>query len=388
MITRILRSGGIAGGLAAFFIAQVSPAEAASFQRGDIDVNGTLDITDAINLLNFLFLGGAAPPCTPVANADGAGDVDLTDPIFLLTNLFLGGPTPPDLSPGEIIECKGLDPQAVLRGMKIYETDDLLHNPRATPFACATCHRIIPDDPAGMLLAGHSLHDALRRPTFKFGKLQKFIDAANVCRKDWMGTTLYSENDQDYQDLVTFLESASPEGPQPALNYEIDCSPSAGPDGDGTAGCKLFDRSCSTCHGKGGVDPPLAVSLLNTRVLALDDPEYLRTRIRKSGPNSFDNPDVVYPCLIGSTVMPFWSKDRLSDQQVEDLIAFIALARQEVRAGKPTFDCSEPPPPDGKVLRRGTLSTRQHQVSGTAEELDTRRIKLSNFSYDGGGALV
>src|SRR6185503_12199788 len=260
-----------------------------SFQRGDVDVTGAMDITDAMNILNFLFLGGAGPTCLPLANVIGEGGVDLTDPIFVLQNLFLGVPVPPALRQEEIVECKGLDPQAVLRGMKIYETDDLLRNPRATPFACGTCHRIIPDDAsAGMIMAGHSLSDALRRPTFKFGKLQKFIDAANVCRKDWMVTTTYSENDQDFKDLVAFMESASPNDPVPALNYEIECSPSEGPQGDGTAGCELFDRTCAVCHGRGAVNPPLSVSLLNLRVLALDDPEYIRTRIRKSGPSTFD----------------------------------------------------------------------------------------------------
>jgi len=388
MTMKMLRRGGLVCALAVLFLARGTSARAASFQRGDVDVNGALDITDAINILNYLFLGGAGPSCLPLANVDGEGGVDLTDPISLLTNLFLGGPAPPALRQDEIVECKGLDPQAVLRGKKIYETDDLAKNPRATPFACGTCHRIIPDDPSGMMMPGHSLHDALRRPTFKFGKLQKFIDASNVCRKDWMTTTTYSENDQDYKDLVVFMESVSPNDPVPALNYEIECSPSEGPAGDGTAGCALFDRTCSVCHGGGALTPPLSVSLLNLRVQALDDPDYIRTRIRKSGPSTFDNPDVVYPCLIGATTMPFWTRDRLSDQQVEDLVAFIALARQAVRDGKPTFDCSDPVSADGKVLRRGTLVTRQHLVSGTAEELDTRRIKLSNFSYDGAGALV
>src|SRR5262245_6319447 len=114
MTMKMLRRGGLVCTLGAFLLAPGTPARAASFQRGDVDVNGALDITDAINILNFLFLGGAGPTCLPLANVDGEGGVDLTDPIFLLQNLFLGGPVPPALRQEEIVECKGLDPQAVL----------------------------------------------------------------------------------------------------------------------------------------------------------------------------------------------------------------------------------------------------------------------------------
>src|SRR6185503_21069849 len=104
MTKKMLRSGGFAGALAVLFLALGTPARAASFQRGDVDVNGTMDITDAINILNFLFLGGAGPTCLPLANVDGEGGVDLTDPIFVLQNLFLGGPVPPALRQEEIVE--------------------------------------------------------------------------------------------------------------------------------------------------------------------------------------------------------------------------------------------------------------------------------------------
>jgi hypothetical protein len=86
--------------------------------------------------------------------------------------------------------------------------------------------------------------------------------------------------------------------------------------------------------------------------------------------------------------MPFWSKDKLSDDQVEDLVAFIALARKEVQKGKPTYDCTDEPPPGGKVLRSGAFIRLFHGVGGVAEELDTRKIRLRDFNYDGGGIKV
>jgi hypothetical protein len=70
-------------------------AGAPEFVRGDADGTGELDVTDAIHLLDFLFLGRDAPPCADAADADDSGILDLTDGIFILHFLFLGGPPPP-----------------------------------------------------------------------------------------------------------------------------------------------------------------------------------------------------------------------------------------------------------------------------------------------------
>ena len=74
-------------------------------QPGDLNQDGALDISDAVNLLSRLFLGGGGElPCDGasiseganglLANLDGIGGVDLTDPVYLLNYLFLSGPPP------------------------------------------------------------------------------------------------------------------------------------------------------------------------------------------------------------------------------------------------------------------------------------------------------
>ena len=65
------------------------------FQRGDTLDDGILNVTDAIAVLNWLFLGGAPPSCRSSADIDDSGIVNLTDPIALLRHLFLGGEEPP-----------------------------------------------------------------------------------------------------------------------------------------------------------------------------------------------------------------------------------------------------------------------------------------------------
>jgi formylglycine-generating enzyme required for sulfatase activity len=73
-----------------------APLSAAVFQRGDANADGTVNISDAITVLGFLFLGSpAALQCEDAADVDDSGALNITDPVYLLGFLFLGGPAPP-----------------------------------------------------------------------------------------------------------------------------------------------------------------------------------------------------------------------------------------------------------------------------------------------------
>jgi len=68
---------------------------AASYRRGDSNGDGSLDLSDGIRTLGFLFLGVSGPPCMDAADANDSGDVDLSDAVYTFSFLFLGGPPPP-----------------------------------------------------------------------------------------------------------------------------------------------------------------------------------------------------------------------------------------------------------------------------------------------------
>jgi DNA-binding beta-propeller fold protein YncE len=72
------------------------------FVRGDANLDGVIDISDAVGVLAYLFLGGAPPPCADAFDADDDGNLSITDPIFLLNFLFQGGASipPPFPEPG------------------------------------------------------------------------------------------------------------------------------------------------------------------------------------------------------------------------------------------------------------------------------------------------
>ncbi len=66
------------------------------FLRGDVNDSGALEVTDAINFLTWMFLGGPPPGCMDAADADNNGTLGLSDGINILTFLFGGGDALPE----------------------------------------------------------------------------------------------------------------------------------------------------------------------------------------------------------------------------------------------------------------------------------------------------
>jgi hypothetical protein len=83
----------------------VTGSQGVAFRRGNFNQDAAVDISDGVSVLNFLFMGGAAPGCFSAADANDDGKVDISDGIFTLTYLFLGGKSIPD----PFSTC-GLDP--------------------------------------------------------------------------------------------------------------------------------------------------------------------------------------------------------------------------------------------------------------------------------------
>ena len=74
-----------------------------AIKPGDFNMDSSLDISDALSMLSFLFSGSARIPCpdqdglfseASIAVSDFNGDesVDISDAVTALSWLFLGGP--------------------------------------------------------------------------------------------------------------------------------------------------------------------------------------------------------------------------------------------------------------------------------------------------------
>src|SRR2546426_12753209 len=72
------------------------PGGGRAFTRGDANSDGHLDISDPVQVLNYLFLNtaGLALSCADASDADDSGTLDISDAVMVLNFLFLGGPPP------------------------------------------------------------------------------------------------------------------------------------------------------------------------------------------------------------------------------------------------------------------------------------------------------
>ncbi len=119
-------------------------APAQSPIRGDSNGDQKIDISDPIHILNFLFAGGKAPPCTPVADANGDGKLDISDAVATLTHLFGGQSELPPFSSAELNECA----RVLRRGRLIdvldpgHQIDGRVEELSTLLFALTTCKDI------------------------------------------------------------------------------------------------------------------------------------------------------------------------------------------------------------------------------------------------------
>lgn len=74
------------------------------FVRADANSDATVDVSDAVQALNYLFLG-APTQCEDTLDVNDDGAIDVSDPVNLLAYLFSGGPAPITPFP----DC-GIDP--------------------------------------------------------------------------------------------------------------------------------------------------------------------------------------------------------------------------------------------------------------------------------------
>lgn len=260
-------------------------------------------------------------------------------------------------------------------------------------FACADCHALDEStgelDTDGFRRAGHPIGDALRRPHFKNGQLTAFVDAANSCLDEWMGTTIsWNNNTDDFLALQAYLDANDTgTGDAQALTYTLKTTDIPAEQGRVEEGRITFNQTCAVCHGENGewASNPRGIDIRYISDTPADAAAVAR-KVRRSGRSNSE----VYEDLVGG-IMPFWSAERLNDQELADITAFLAAA--DINAVPDNPDVT--PPTGGscdsthsRVGQSATLRTLQHGVSGTAEIIDDCTIKITNFNYDGQGVDV
>lgn len=64
-------------------------------QRGDVNGDGAIDISDLVYLVSYMFSFGPAPVTPKSSDVAGDGGTDISDLIYLVEYMFNGGPPPP-----------------------------------------------------------------------------------------------------------------------------------------------------------------------------------------------------------------------------------------------------------------------------------------------------
>lgn len=202
--------------------------------------------------------------------------------------------------------------------------------------ACADCHADFDEDanPDGKIRAGHSIIGVPHRGEAKGGmiKADTFRRAAGgggFCYQHFLQRVPDDKvnpiaiPEEQAEALMAYFEHVSGEnkGPQFELQKLDKEAANAAAEkivamkGDAKKGWKLYSRACNDCHPtarKAGIGSQL---------------------IRRKAPSNVPKTLHKYAAKIrgGGFIMPFYSEDRLSNQDIADIISFL---NQEMTAGR------------------------------------------------------
>ncbi|MEM7434306.1 MAG: DM13 domain-containing protein [Myxococcota bacterium] len=269
------------------------------------------------------------------------------------------------------------DGSPVPSGQALYEEPHVDGN----SFACATCHALSEPTSDGVRRPGHPIGDAAVRDTYKNGQLTSFLAAVNTCRVEWMAAPEFTDDDERWLALFEFLADEAAGAPSSSLSYEIVEPPAALDGGDPMVGQEIFNETCVVCHGVDAEGTERGPTLVGSSLSA----ELVARRVRTSGTVNSS----VYQGLTGGR-MPFWAADRLSDEELLDVIAFVLGNDGSVGGGgeggmEGLRECPSTHPSIGQTA---TLVQFSHDVGGTARIIDDCTIQIDDFTFDGLGIDV
>ncbi|MFH1337165.1 MAG: dockerin type I repeat-containing protein [Candidatus Zixiibacteriota bacterium] len=93
-----------------------------SFDYGDANGDGVIDVGDVVHLINYLFKGGPDPNPLEAGDANCDLIVDVGDVVWLINYLFKGGEPPPCFSPSDSFDPDSLESQLQMLSSSICDT--------------------------------------------------------------------------------------------------------------------------------------------------------------------------------------------------------------------------------------------------------------------------
>lgn len=78
------------------------PAQTCQGICGDANDDTDVNVSDAVKIINYVFVGGDAPVPLACGDANNDGDVNVSDAVRIINYVFVGGDPPGDCSPGSV----------------------------------------------------------------------------------------------------------------------------------------------------------------------------------------------------------------------------------------------------------------------------------------------
>jgi hypothetical protein len=72
---------------------------------GDANRDGLVNVSDAVRLKNYIFVGGAAPNPLEAGDVNCDGNVNVSDAVWIMNYIFLGGNAPCDTNGDGVPDC-------------------------------------------------------------------------------------------------------------------------------------------------------------------------------------------------------------------------------------------------------------------------------------------
>ena len=218
---------------------------------------------------------------------------------------------------------KTVDRPAVELGDELFHSSSLSLS-SYNRFSCATCHATAAPDDVDRVHAGATLFDAAHRPDWFDGYSRQYLDAVNFCLVFFMRGEALAPGNPDGDALWEYLDSISPDASAPRVPYTFVNAITALPPGSAGAGQAVYDRTCRVCHG----DKDSGAGRISSSTTKLD--AQLSADYDTLFPGQDHNVVVIEKVRHGQFYgiggnMPFFSEEKLSDADLSDLLAYLAL---------------------------------------------------------------
>lgn len=85
-----------------FWLASGEISQPCQGKCGDANNDNSVNVSDAVYVINFVFVGGAHPlPILACGDANGDGSINVSDAVYIINYVFVGGASPGNCSPGD-----------------------------------------------------------------------------------------------------------------------------------------------------------------------------------------------------------------------------------------------------------------------------------------------